>query len=397
MRNTLLCKASLGLIATMSVAAGQALAAEAKPLTASATLSVTADDNILASRAGQISDAIWEFDGSAKLTGEGEAGSIDLYGDVSLQRYADTSDENADDFTVGLDAKLRFDGANLTAGVSHALNTEDRKDRNARRDTRERTEFNLDTVYASGVLKLDGVKLSAKVSSATRDFDNGRSRTTGAVILQDDRDRTTLDQSLRADFNVDQAVAVFFKAEATQLDYDLVPPASRHARSSEGFTLSTGVTFNEIPSLTGDIQGGWTRRTYDDAALKDVNDFTVSADVTWTPTAGDSLEFSVSRQLEETVLRDSPGYVASTVSLTLNHKVSDLWSVNLSASREMDDHKQIDRTDNITTLAAGASVNLPGNAQANLSYTWSQEDSSGMRQGPGYDSGVITASLSTSF
>lgn len=397
MRSILFCQASAGLLLAVALGAGEAQAKDQGPLSASASLSVTADDNIFAANAAKVSDAIWEFDGSAKLTQEGEAGSIDLYGDVSLQRYADISDENADDFTVGLDAKLKFDGASLSAGASHALNTEDRKDRNARRDTRERTEFNLDTVYASGILKLDGVKLSAKISSVTRDFDNGRSRATGAVILQDDRDRTTLDQSLRADFNVDQAVSVFLKAEATQLDYDLAPPASRHARSSEGFTLSTGVTFNDIPNLTGDIQGGWTRRTYDDAALKDVNDFTVSADVTWTPTAGDSLEFTASRLLEETVLRDSPGYIASTIGLTLNHKVNDTWSVNLSASREMDDHKQIDRTDNITSLGAGVSASLPGNALANLTYTWSQEDSSGVRQGPGYDSGVIAASLSTSF
>ncbi len=374
-----------------------ACAADAPKISGTLAVGANANDNIFATNFGKVSDTVFTLNGDLNLTRHSEVGDLSAYARIDLAHYADHSDENADDYSVGADGALNLASGKVSAGASHVLATESRRARVARRDTVKRTEYVVDEAHAAFVASIEAVRLTGKLSYSSSDYDNGRVRGTGAFALQDDRDRTTLIQSLRADFKADQAVSFFVKAQHVGIDYDLAPPASRHNRDSDTASVTGGVTFNATADLTGEIEAGWTKRTFDDAAFADVSDLALSANLDWTPAQGTDVAFNASRSLAEEVLTGSSIYVATVIGIEITHHASDRWALGGYVSRERDDHKGIDRKDDVTAFGASAAFRVSDRVEAKLAYDFTTEDSSGAQRSPGYDNGVVSVGLKASF
>lgn len=374
-----------------------ACAADAPNFSGVLAAGVSANDNIFATNFGEISDTVFTLNGGLNLSRHSAAGDLSAYARIDLAHYADHSDENADDYAIGADGSLNLASGQVSAGASHVLTTESRKARVARRDTVKRTEYVVDEAHAAFVATVETVRLTGRLSYSSSDYDNGRVRGTGALALQDDRDRTTQTQSLRADFKADQAMSFFGKVQHVGIDYDLAPPASRHNRDSDTVSVTGGVTFNATADLTGEIEAGWAKRTFDDAAFADVSDLSLSANLDWTAAKGTDVTFNASRSLEEEVLTGSSIYVATVVGVAISHHVGARWALGGYASREWDDHKGINRKDDVSAFGVSAAFQVSDRVEAKLAYDFTTEDSSGARRGPGYDNGVVSAGLKAKF
>lgn len=379
------------------LAPGLALAGE-PGVSGQIQVAASGNDNIFASNGGEVSDTVYELSGGVTLKGESEAGFIKAFGTFDLEHYNDVDDENAEDFSLGLKAGTNFAGGKLTAGASHALNTEARTDRMARRDTRERTEFTVDSADVGFSVGLGGsVELSGSADISAFDYEDGVTRIGGFAVDQDRRDRTVTSQSLRLDWSMQDGVGMFVAVGHGDTDYDLRPPASPHNRDSSGVSVTAGLSFEIDSTLSGEIGAGWSGRSFDQAGFDDASTFVVDADLTWTPDKETTVTFAASRSFEETTVLGSPIYVATAVGVTLNRSLTERLDLSLSLSHEWDDHEQVDREDTATTFDIGLTAGLTEHVAAGVSYSYASEDSDGLFASPGYDVGVVSGFLKLTF
>lgn len=379
-------------------APGLALAGDGPSVSGNLTAGVSANDNIFASNGGEVSDTVFEVSGGVTLQNETDAGYVKAYGTFDIEQYSDVDDENAEDFSVGLKGGLNFgDGGQLFGGASHALNTEDRTQRTARRDTRERTDFTVDAGNVGVSFDLGPGKVTAQAGVKAYDYEDGETRIGGFLVDQDRRDRTVSSQSLRIDFDLQEGVGAFVAVGRSETDYDLLPPLAPHNRDSEGASATAGLTFKAASNISGEVEIGWSGRSFDQVGFDDASTLFVSANLTWTPSEQTTWTLSASRSFQETTVLGSPIYVATVLGVSLEQELSDRFTLNLALSREWDEHEQIDRSDDATVFEIGLTAGLSEKLVAGVNYNYSSEDSSGLFASPGYDVGVASAFLKLKF
>lgn len=379
-------------------APGVALAGEGSGVSGQFEAAVSGNDNIFATNGGEVSDTVYGLSGGITLKAESGSGFVKAFGTFDLEHYNDVDDEDAQDFSLGLEAGTTFGGGKITGGASHTLNTEARTERMARRDTRERTEFTVDAAEVGFVLDLGGsARLSAGADIATSDYDDGVTRVGGFAVDQDRRDRTVTSQSLRLDWSLHDGVGMFVAVGHSETDYDLQPPASPHNRDSSGVTATAGLSFDIDSAVSGEIGVGWSGRSFDQAGFDDASTFAVSADLTWTPGSETTINLAASRAFEETTVVGSPIYVATVVGVSLDQALTDRFTLTLSLTHEWDDHEQVDREDTAATFDIGLTADVTDQVLAGVSYSYASEDSDGLFASPGHDVGVVSGFLRLKF
>lgn len=389
---------ALAAVMAAVVSPGVALAQHGPQVGGSIAGSASAHDNIFAGPNNEISDTVWGVSGQINWGSKDDMGSFGVWGSVDLERYADNSDEDADDFGVGLHGSRKFSGGGqLSFDASHEVNTEDRRDRMARRDTNERVEYSTNSAHASLGHQFSGVMVTGSLSVSAFDYDDARLRTTLVAVDQDHRDRTSFGQSIKASFPESGGASWFLAASRHETDYDLSPPASLHQRDSESVSVTGGMDFTARPDLTGSISAGWTSRSFDHPAFDDVSTVAIDANVKWEAGPETTWRFYADRSIQETTLANSSSYVSMTLGGSVNHSFGNRLGVRLSLQKEWSDHEGIDRDDDVWEAGVGVTVDLTSSVEAALTYTMTSEDSDGVFASPGYDVGVAAFSLTASF
>jgi hypothetical protein len=385
--------------AAISVAATLPLAAHAAgqdwTVGISATASAQTNDNIFAVHTKQTSDTVLGFAPRIDLTHEAGAGKFAAFVDGNLTRYSSNSGEDSDDYGLGASYRGKADGMSFDLAASHALNTESRRDKNARRDSTERTHDNVDNYSAGLGADVAGGTLSGGVSYTKLDYQNVRSAKTGKVILQDDRDHNVTGERLA--YSWGSGTSYSLSADFTQVNYDLTAPVAKNNRDSKGYTLSAGVSQTFSKTVTGSANIGYTTRSFKDVKFSDVSDVALSANLNWSPDSSTQVALSASRALQETVVPDSPVYISSTVGVNLSRQVTEKVGVTAYVNYVWDDHQGVDRSDTVTGLGLATSVAVAKHVSLSLAYDFSREDSSGALQSAGYDNSVFSASISAKF
>jgi hypothetical protein len=374
-----------------------AQAAEGWDVEGSLGASLGTTENVFAAPSNETSDTVYGLSADLSLSTESEGGSFSLFGDVDLTRYADTPDEDANDYTIGAKGKIKFDGGSLFGGVKHALDTESRGSVVTRRDSKEPAESTVDNFYAGFRTSLGGMSLMAKAAYTTSDYEDLRHRITNVLIDQDFRDRGTWTETLRLGGDVDGGVGWFFQTTFTQVDYDQAPPAVLHNRDSDGYSAVIGASYDITDSLTGEVSVGWGGRSFDDAGFDDVSDLVVDADLTWMVSPATKVVFAAARDFRESTVNFSPIYISTAVGVRWSHKISDSFTVAAYVEEEWDDHEQRDRQD--TTGKAGVSLAyaITESASVTGAYDFTTQDSDGVHAIPGYDDGRLTLGVSLGF
>ncbi|WP_304167917.1 outer membrane beta-barrel protein [Phenylobacterium aquaticum] len=384
--------------AAMSLAAILPLAAHAADqdwkVSVSATASAQTNDNIFAVATKQTSDTVLGFSPRVDLSHELENAKISAYLDGDFSRYSSNSTEDTADYGFGAAYHAKANGLTVDADASHALNTESRRAKNARRDATKRTEFKVDTYGGALGTDVAGGTLSGGLRYTNLNYQNVRSKT-GAVILQDDRDHTVMDEHVAYSWGSNTSYSL--SADFTQLNYDLTAPVARHNRDSKGYTLSAGVSQTFSKTVNGSASIGYTTRSFDEVKFSDVTDVSLSANLNWTPDSDTQVGLSASRSLQETVVPNSPVYIASSVGANLSRQVTDKVGVAAYVSYEWDDHQGVDRSDNVTGLGLSTSIAITKGLAVSVAYDYSKEDSSGAVKSAGYDNNLFSARLTAKF
>ena len=103
-------------------------------------------------------------------------------------------------------------------------------------------------------------------------------------------------------------------------------------RDSDGYTIAAGVQYNISELLTGDISANWSKQSYDDPALEDVDGFGLGAGLTWTPRPTTMVNVRFAASPQETTQPGTSGYFSQLYSVRWQEELRRNLLFNLRGS-----------------------------------------------------------------
>jgi len=230
------------------------------------------DSNVLASETNEISDTVFTIDPEVEIESDWARHSVTGYARGRITRYVDNDSENTE--TWGLGGAGRYDiqrGRNVRADLNYAREVEPRTASNTPASIAEPIEYdrfggNLGSTWTFNRLRLVGT-----AGVQVFDYQDGVS-VSGVVIPQDTRDQTTTTASLRADYAISPATAVFVQVEGNQRRFD-TGDALTPLRDSDGVNLLAGANFELGALVRGDIGVGYISQNFDNPLYGELSGF----------------------------------------------------------------------------------------------------------------------------
>lgn len=215
------------------------------------------------------------------------------------------------------------------------------------------------------------------------DYEDVRSRT-GTVVDQDYRDVTVWRGSARGEFEVGPARSLFAQGSYLIHDYD-AKDAGTLDRSGTETRLLVGAAFYLTPLLRTRAAVGYLWREYDDPTVSDLAAPAVDIQADYLLSQLTTLSASVGREAQDSILFDSPGYIATTFRLRADHELLRNLLLFGHGAVELLDYEDIDRDDTIIRVEAGADYTPFRHLVLGPRVQWLKRDSSGGDTGLQFD------------
>lgn len=301
---------------------------------------------------------------------------------AAIDRNLDFDSENTTDWSLGTAGRLDVvRGANFVAGADYAKAHEARTAAGADPITQRPVAFELTSASLGAERTRGRLRVSARADVHRYDYRDGFGET-GAVIEQDDRDRTVFTLTGRADYALSPATAIFLQVTSDDRDYDRI--AGRPLRTSSGYQTLAGVDFELGALVRGEMAAGYIRQDFEDAAFGDLDGFGGRAKLSWFPTQLTTVTAAAARTVEDTGVIGSAGALRTDLSLSVDHELLRNLILTAQATYADDAYNGLARTD--TRFGAGVSAAYRINRRYGFtaSLTWLDQSSSGAAQGPSY-------------
>ncbi|WP_407521188.1 outer membrane beta-barrel protein [Methylobacterium oryzisoli] len=166
-------------------------------------------------------------------------------------------------------------------------------------------------------------------------------RSDGTVIPQGDRNANTYGLRLRTGYEIRPGLTPFVDALVDTRIHDFAVDFSGYRRDSDGLTLRAGSTFELSRILTGEVSGGWLRRTYVDRRLRDVTGPVLDGALIWAATPLTTVRVGASTGVIETVIQGASGVLTQTALLEVTHDLRRNLRLTLLGSVFTNDYKGV--------------------------------------------------------
>lgn len=314
---------------------------------------------------------------------------------AEIDRNLDFDSENTTDWSLGGAGRLDVArGVDITLAADYARDHEARTAAGAGPGARRPITFDLASTSLAATRSQGRLRLSAKAAVLRYDYRNGLSAA-GAVIEQDDRDRTVARLTGRADYALSPATALFFQVARDDRNYRKV--AGSPERSSSGHEALAGVDFELGALIRGEVAAGYIRQDFQDAAYGDLDGFGGRARLSWFPTQLTTLTATAERSVEDTGVIGSAGALRTDVSIGADHELLRNLILTAEAARSKDGYNGLDRTDTrfVASFSAIYRLNRRYGLTAGLAYL--DQSSSGTAAGPNYRSTRLSIAVVSQF
>ncbi|MHC9418844.1 outer membrane beta-barrel protein [Sphingomonas citri] len=295
-------------------------------------------------------------------------------------RYRWTSAKNQDGFLGQVDGRLDIVGESEVAGsASYRRTYEDQQEAN----------FPVNGGGAVAVDQARGMLRAALVTNRLRwtssgDFNSFRYKdtisTTGTTLDLSFRDRDVYRGTVRAEYQTSPDNSLF--AQVTYRRTDYVTTNINDDRTSDEWRASLGAIADVTSLLRVAGAVGYFRRSYASPVFDTVGGLAVDVRADYYVSPITTLSGVVSRQLEEAVVRGSPGYIASRVGLRVDHELLRNLVPYLSADYFTGDFKDFDRKDHGFSAGGGFEYVANRHWVVDLDANYRSRLSSGTQRGP---------------
>lgn len=345
------------------------------------------NDNIYATATDEESDVIWRVKPEVAARSNWSRHALGAFASASINRYSDFSTENTEEYTIGANGRLDIArGANVSGALQYQKLTEPRTAPTSPTASNAPVEYDLVSGNIVGVKEFNRLRLTGRFD--TKDYNYKDTN-----VDQDFRDRNEVYFAGKAEYAVSPDTALYLSAVGNKKNYDQVGST----RDSDGYTFTVGANFEVSQVARGDIEVGYMKQTYDNAAYDKIDGLNAKANVSWFPSQLTTVSLTGSRTIEEAVQPNSPGYISNNLSLGVDHEL--LRNVLLSAKGlyGKDDYKQVDRNDKRTGASAGVVYLVNRNVGLFLTYSYLKQKSDGAAAGADFTDNKLAASVALQF
>lgn len=340
-----------------------------------ASVTESYNDNIYATPTNETDDLVTTLAAGVAVNSTWSRHALNLNARVSQDLYADNSDEDRFDWTIGGGGKI--DVTSMTAlngSVSYAQLHEDRGDPSSPAAADEPIEYNLFRGAAS--ISQDFARMTATLGGEYRDYDYDDGTTSAGVnIDQDFRDRAEYVEHLRLAYNLSPDTNIYVEGQLDQREYDQQPPTVAVSRDSEGWQTVVGSEFRLTNLAQGGVYIGYQERDYDSPAFADTDGLAYGANVDWFVTPLTTVKFRADQSVQETTVGGSSGYDRQVFGIDVDHELMRNVILSGGASYGNNDFNSSAREDDLIGAHAGVLYLLNRNFDIGLRYTFEDRDS----------------------
>lgn len=357
------------------------------------TLSGLHDSNVYATEVNEEADIIIGAIPEISVVSDWPRHAVELHGRAIISRYLENSAENSEDYVVGGSGRLDvLRSTTLRGGAEYSDLTEPRTVTNTVRGVRSPIEYDLTRAFVEGEHNFVNVGVLAGLEFRRYDYQNG-TNFLNQRVSQDDRDRETLDASVRVGYNVSPDTSLFVRVAANDRDYRLRPPFVPFERDSSGYQVTAGSIFQITQLIRGDVQVGYLHQDYESPFFSDVNGLALRADVDWYVTQLTNVGFGLTRTVEEAADPRASSYVSTAGSVQVDHELRRNIILTALLRYEDDEYRGIDRRDEIWGATISGTYLMNRRVGVTAGYGFLQQDSRGVDRVNDFDVHRLSLSL----
>jgi hypothetical protein len=203
----------------------------------------------------------------------------------------------------------------------------------------------------------------------------------GGTALQSDRDNNSYEFALRPYYEFVPNYQAFLRGAWNFRDYDHAA-IGQSGRDSHGYRVDVGARIDLTGISYGEFFVGYLRQQYVSSFFGSIGGIDAGANIVYNLTQLTSLTLKGSRTVQDTNFAvvgaaPSPGYLESSVGLSVDHELLRNVLLNATGAYVNDDFKGIDRTDKGFNAGVGAKYLLNRNLYLGANYTFERRISSG--------------------
>ena len=333
------------------------------------------NDNVFATKNATRDDFVLQVRPEVRADSQWSNHKLQFRGAANVQRYADNSGENVENFDVGVTGRIDVQrDTNVTAGLQFEKLTEERgsaDDANGNTPT----EYTRGTASLAAMNRWNRVTVDAGAEIKNYNFDDVQT-SVGTTVNNDDRDRNEFRINLRGSYEIQPEYRGFAELILSSADYSSAVDDNGLKRDNDGYEIRVGTRLDITGLVFGDVFIGYINRDYDDTSLKSVGEMTAGANITWNVTPITTLTGDVKREISETTLANASGSLNSSVSGRVDHEL--LRNLILSGRLELsrDEFEGTSREDDNLRGMLQVRYLLNRNVYLTLRYDHIERDSS---------------------
>jgi hypothetical protein len=341
------------------------------------------DSNIYALAANKVDDTIFRVQPELALNSNWSRHALNLYARSTITRYNDFKTEDTDEWQAGANGRLDIlRDTTLNAGAEFSRLTEPRTATSTQQDSVVPIQYNLDRFNAVFVKEFNRIRITARGDLSKYNYHDGRAAS-GAAVEQDDRDRDEWVGTLRTDYAISPDTAVFVQGAINKHDYKLHRPGLL-TRDSDGIEVLAGANFELSNLIRGDVGVGYMKQSYDDPAFRDISGLGLRGQLEWFPTQLTTVSMTGSRQVLDSGLINTAGYISTNVAGQVDHELRRNVILTCQISYGDDDYRGLDRKDKHFRVGVSGTYLLNRNIGLTVGYSYYDQNSSGAARGPDY-------------
>ncbi len=331
------------------------------------------NDNIFATRNGEVDDVVFSLSPSAEFTIADRKSRLTFSGSGEIGRYLDQQSEDFDDWQIGFDGRSRVSqNVTLVGGGDYRWNHESRASPEAVSGARPTT---FQRAYGFGGVLIKAQPASVRLVGTVNRLDYGDVETPDGTINNDDRDRTQFEIGTRVGYAIGTGSEIFIQGGYDKRTYDQARDDFGFDRNSDGFALAAGLRRALANRLSGEVFAGYLQQNYRDPRYEDIATIDLGAALDWQGPAGLSASFQLDRSVEETTLPGAASYLLTSGSLSVRADPHPRLSAGLGLRGSHYDYRGVDRSESVISANLWARYYLNRYLFIGTDYTLAERSS----------------------
>ncbi len=356
------------------------------------SVSAIYDDNIFA-LPNKTSDFIFVVTPDLQVNSNWNRNSLQFDLSSEFDSYASHGSQNSIEYQGTATFRLDVDHASqITLAASAARLTQPRTSVNTEANVFEPIHYDLVQAHLTGFRTFDRLKITSHIDVSDFSYDNVAA-TDGSFVREDFQDHSELAGTLRADYAVSPATALFVEGTPNVHSYSLEPPITPFKRDSRGFDILSGVNFQVSHLLTGEIGVGYQLQRYADRQFEGVNGLALRGQLSWYATQLITVTLHADRTFQDSGLPDTAAARVNDVSATIDYELLRNLIVSGTFGYTRYDYPGLDRLDKRFAAGVGATYLFSRSVGLTLGYSYLRQDSSGIAHGFNFDDNRLAITL----